>query len=106
MIENDDLRYIVNRVTKMQNKAQSLTWGVCVEEDLNYVMFAVGHKSYSGEVLFIKVEQKTDVFKLETYENTEYQPTTVWTVNDRIEVVGKVKEILSAVFPAKNLGGN
>lgn len=100
-----DLEFIVNRVSKIQNGAKSLTWGVCIEREDKYAMFAVGHNHYRGEVLYIRVMQLEHTWGVETYYGGSYAPSSSVQVVDEMEVLAEVKKILARAFPAKNLGG-
>lgn len=94
-----DLDVLCDKVSKTQNKAKSLKWGVHVEPEEHSAMFAVGHKSYKGKVLYIHLIVRESV-EVTYFIGEDRKPTHVEMCSSEEEVLKEVRRILTFEFPA------
>ena len=94
-----DLDVLCDKVSKTQNKAKSLKWGVHVEPEEHSAMIAVGHKSYKGKVLYIHLIVRESV-EVTYFIGEDRKPTHVEMCSSEEEVLKEVRRILSFEFPA------
>ena len=94
-----DLDVLCNKVSKTQNKAKSLKWGVHVEPEEHSAMIAVGHKSYKGKVLYIHLIVRESV-EVSYFIGEDRKPTHVEMCSSEEEVMKEVRRILTFEFPA------
>ena len=94
-----DLDVLCDKVSKTQNKAKSLKWGVHVEPEEHSAMFAVGHKSYKGKVLYIHLIVRESV-EVTYFICEDRNPTHVEMCSSEEEVLKEVRRILTFEFPA------
>lgn len=94
-----DLEKLCMRVTNTQNKAKSLKWGVHIEPEEHSAMFAVGHKSYRGKVLYIHLIVRESV-EVTYFIGEDRNPTHVEMCSSEEEVLKEVRRILTFEFPA------
>lgn len=94
-----DLEKLCMRVTNTQNKAKSLKWGAHFEAEEHSAMFAVGHKSYRGKVLYIHLIVRESV-EVTYFIGEDRNPTHVEMCSSEEEVLKEVRRILTFEFPA------
>ena len=94
-----DLDVLCDKVTNTQNKAKSLKWGVHIEPEEHSAMFAVGHKSYKGKVLYIHLIVRESV-EVTYFIGEDRKPTHVEMCSSEEEVLKEVRRILTFEFPA------
>ena len=94
-----DLDVLCDKVSKTQNKAKSLKWGVHVEPEEHSTMIAVGHKSYKGKVLYIHLIVRESV-EVAYFIGEDRKPTHVEMCSSEEEVLKEVRRILTFEFPA------
>ena len=94
-----DLDVLCDKVSKTQNKAKSLKWGVHIEPEEHSAMIAVGHKSYRGKVLYIHLIVGESV-EVTYFIGEDRKPTHVEMCSSEEEVLKEVRRILSFEFPA------
>ena len=94
-----DLDVLCDKVSKTQNKAKSLKWGVHIEPEEHSAMIAVGHKSYKGKVLYIHLIVRESV-EVSYFIGEDRKPTHVEMCSSEEEVLKEVRRILSFEFPA------
>ena len=94
-----DLDVLCDKVSKTQNKAKSLKWGVHIEPEEHSAMIAVGHKSYKGKVLYIHLIVRESV-EVTYFIGEDRKPTHVEMCSSEEEVLKEVRRILSFEFPA------
>ena len=94
-----DLDVLCDKVSKTQNKAKSLKWGVHIEPEEHSAMIAVGHKSYKGKVLYIHLIVRESV-EVAYFIGEDRKPTHVEMCSSEEEVLKEVRRILTFEFPA------
>ena len=94
-----DLDVLCDKVSKTQNKAKSLKWGVHVEPEEHSAMFAVGHKFYKRKVLYIHLIVRESV-EVTYFICEDRKPTHVEMCSSEEEVLKEVRRILTFEFPA------
>ena len=94
-----DLDVLCDKVSKTQNKAKSLKWGVHIEPEEHSAMIAVGHKSYRGKVLYIHLIVRESV-EVSYFIGEDRKPTHVEMCSSEEEVLKEVRRILTFEFPA------
>ena len=94
-----DLDVLCDKVSKTQNKAKSLKWGVYIEPEEHSAMFAVGHKSYKGKVLYIHLIVRGSA-EVSYFIGEDRKPTHVEMCSSEEGVLKEVRRILSFEFPA------
>lgn len=94
-----DLDVLCDKVSKTQNKAKSLKWGVHIEPEEHSAMIAVGHKSYKGKVLYIPLIVRESV-EVSYFIGEDRKPTHVEMCSSEEEVLKEVRRILTFEFPA------
>ena len=94
-----DLYVLCDKVSKTQNKAKSLKWGVHIEPEEHSAMIAVGHKSYRGKVLYIHLIVRESV-EVTYFIGEDRKPTHVEMCSSEEEVLKEVRRILTFEFPA------
>lgn len=87
------------KILKIQNGAKSLMWG-CTRHSETETLFAVGHKSYPTEVLYIMVSDDYVVSLIDTYEHKEVFKKCCESEKQVLEVI---IETLKRYFPAKGV---
>ena len=94
-----DLDVLCDKVSKTQNKAKSVKWGVHIEPEEHSAMIAVGHKSYKGKVLYIHLIVRESV-EVTYFIGEDRKPTHVEMCSSEEEVLKEVRRILTFEFPA------
>ena len=94
-----DLDVLCDKVSKTQNKAKSLKWGVHIEPEEHSAMIAVGHKSYKGKVLYIHLIVRESV-EVTYFICEDRKPTHAEMCSSEEEVLKEVRRILTFEFPA------
>lgn len=90
---------LVDTITKIQNGAKSLLWGYTRHSETEY-MFAVGHKSYPGEIRYLIVSE--DFAVREVDGSTQ---VLVKKCKDEVEVIPEIVNLLKQWFPVKEVSG-
>ena len=89
---------LINKITKIQNKQQTLQWGHYQMSETE-LMFAVGNTAYPGEPHYFIATTNYTIFLLtDSHRRTEYRQHI-----DTKEVTNSVIELLKEWFPAKQL---
>ena len=94
-----DLDVLCDKVSKTQNKAKSLKWGVHIEPEEHPAMIAVGHTFYKRKVLYIHLIVRESV-EVTYFICEDRKPTHAEMCSSEEEVLKEVRRILSFEFPA------